>query len=242
MAEHNPLSQFEITPWVPLHIGGIDISFTNSACTMIVCVVLICLWLIGSMRSRALVPGRAQGAAELSYQFVAGMVKDAVGSEGRRYFPFIFSVFIFILFSNMMGMVPYVFTTTSHIVVTFAMATLIFLGVTVIALIRHKHAFFSFFLPHGTPWWLAPLMIIIELFAYLARPVSLSIRLAANMTAGHVLLKVIAAFVVAMGVWGFIPIPFIVVLTAFEIFIAILQAYIFTILTCVYLNDAIHLH
>lgn len=240
--KHSPLDQFKVHPLIDIKLGTIDISFTNSSLFMVLAVVLITAFLALSMRRRMLVPGYLQSMAEACYQFVGNIVKDNVGHEGKKYFPFIFSIFMFVLVCNLLGMLPYSFTVTSHIIVTFALAALIFIGVTLIALIRHGLHFFSFFLPAGTPWWLAPLMIVIEVFAYLARPVSLSVRLAANMVAGHVLLKVIAGFVVAMGVWGIVPLPFIVMLTGFEIFIAILQAYIFTILACVYLNDAIHLH
>jgi F-type H+-transporting ATPase subunit a len=244
MAEqHSPLHQFEIHKLIPMEVAGIDISFTNSSLFMVLTTLIISSFFILAMRNRTLVPGRLQGLAESCYQFVATIVKENVGAEGRQYFPFIFSMFMFILVGNLLGMLPYSFTITSHIIVTFALAIVIFLGVTLIAFARHGLHFLSFFLPAGTPWWLAPLMIVIELFAYLARPVSLSVRLAANMVAGHILLKVIAGFVVAMGLlWGWVPVPFMVILTGFEIFIALLQAYIFTILTCVYLNDAIHMH
>jgi F-type H+-transporting ATPase subunit a len=244
MAEqHSPLHQFEIHKLIELDVAGIDISFTNSSLFMLLITALVSSFFILAMKGRTLIPGRVQAMAEGCYQFVATIVKENVGSEGRKYFPFIFSLFMFVLMGNLLGMMPYGFTVTSHIIVTFALAIVVFLGVTTIAFIRHGTHFFAYFLPKGTPWWLAPLMVVIELFAYLARPVSLSIRLAANMMAGHILLKVLAGFVVAMGVvWGWVPMPFIVALTGFEIFVAILQAYIFTILTCVYLNDAIHLH
>lgn len=242
--KHSPLAQFEITPLIKLPpLFGYDISFSNSSLFMVLAVLGVVLFLSLSMRGRALVPGRWQSVAELSYQFIANLVRDNVGHEGKQYFPLIFSLFLFILFSNLLGMMPYSFTVTSHIIVTFAMAAFIFVGVTIIALVKHGFKFFGFFLPHGTPWVMAPLMIVIELFAYLARPVSLSVRLAANMMAGHTMLKVIAGFVILMGVKFFwLPLTFLIVLTGFEIFVAVLQAYIFTILTCVYLNDAIHLH
>ena len=242
-AHHSPLDQFKIHPLIPFKLAGVDVSFTNSSLFMMVVTSIITLFFVLAMRRASLVPGRFQSMAEVGYQFVASTVKDNVGAEGRKYFPFIFSLFMFVLVGNLMGMLPYSFTVTSHIIVTFALAALIFIGVTLIALFRHGAHFFSYFLPSGTPIFLAPLIIVIELFAYLARPVSLSVRLAANMMAGHILLKVIAGFIIAMGLaWGWVPIPFVVMLTGFEIFIAILQAYIFTILTCVYLNDAIHLH
>lgn len=245
MAEkHSPLHQFEIYPIIKIPpVAGIDISFTNSSLFMVLTVIAIVSFLMLAMRQRTLVPGRLQSMAEICYQFVGTTLKETVGVEGLKYFPFIFTLFMFILFANLLGMLPYSFTVTSHIAVTFALAIFIFVAITVIGFMRHGLHFFSLFLPSGTPLWLAPLMIVIELFAYCARPISLSLRLAANMMAGHVLLKVIAGFVVAMGVWqGIIPIPFIMMLTGFEIFIAALQAYIFTILVCVYLNDAIHMH
>lgn len=244
MAEkHSPLHQFEIHPLIPIEVAGLDISFTNSALLMVSAVVATIVFLTLAMRDRLLVPSRLQSMAEIFYQFIGTTLKDTVGLEGIKYFPFIFAMFMFILVCNLLGMLPYSFTVTSHIAVTFALAIFIFIAITVIGFIRHGLHFLSLFLPAGTPWWLAPLMVVIELFAYCARPVSLSLRLAANMVAGHVLLKVIAGFVVAMGFWqGIIPIPLIMVLTGFEIFIAVLQAYIFTILVCVYLNDAIHMH
>ncbi len=171
------------------------------------------------------------------------MVKDTVGAEGRPYFPFIFTLFMFVLFCNLFGMIPFSFTVTSHIIVTFAFAALVFLGVVSIAIVKHGFGkFISNFLPHGTPLWLAPLIFVIEIISYLARPISLSIRLAANMMAGHVMLKVIAGFVFGMGLLGVAPFALLILLTGFEIFVAVLQAYIFTVLTCVYLNDALHLH
>lgn len=246
----NPLDQFKIKPLVNFEIAGWDLSFTNSSLLMVVAICVLAVFFTASMSGRALVPGRFQSLAEIFYEFVADMLRDIVGSEGRRYFPFVFSLFMFILLANLLGMLPYSFTTTSHIIVTFAFAAVIFLGIIVISLINQGWKFFAHFLPDGTPLILAPLMIVIEVFAYLARPISLSVRLAANMVAGHVLLKVIAGFigtfVATMGITGLlvgtVPLVFIVVLTGFEIFIAMLQAYIFTILTCVYLSDAVHTH
>jgi F-type H+-transporting ATPase subunit a len=241
---HNPLEQFAIQYYTDIpNVFGVNLNFSNSALFMVLIVLATSLFIMLSMRKKALIPGRWQSMAEISYELVANTIKDNVGHEGRHYFPFIFSTFMFVLIGNLLGMMPYGFTVTSHIAVTFAMAMLIFLGVTIIAIVKHGTKFFGFFLPHGTPWWMAPLMVFIELFAYLARPVSLSIRLAANMMAGHTMLKVIAGFVIGLG-WalGWAPIALLVVLTGFEIFVAILQAYIFTVLTCVYLNDALHLH
>ena len=241
---HNPLEQFAIHYYTDVPpIFGLNLNFSNASLFMVVAVILISTFMILSMRGKSLVPTRWQSMAEISYELIANMIKENVGSEGRKYFPLIFTMFMFVLFGNLVGMLPYSFTITSHIAVTFAMAIFIFIGVTIIAIARHGVKFFGFFLPHGTPWWMAPLMIFIELFAYLARPISLSIRLAANMMAGHTMLKVIAGFVVGLG-WmlGWAPFALLVVLTGFEIFVAVLQAYIFAVLTCVYLNDAIHLH
>lgn len=240
---HSPLAQFEIKYLTNFpEVFGLNLNLTNSALMMILASGLITLFMVFSMKSRALVPGRWQCMAESTYEFIASMLKDNVGEAGRQYFPFIFSLFMFVVFCNLLGMLPYSFTATSHIAVTFALAAFIFLAVTVIALFRHGTHFFAFFLPKGTPAILAPLLVFIELFSYLSRPVSLSVRLAANMMAGHTMLKVIAGFVISMGVFGVLPLAFLVILSGFEIFIALLQAYIFTVLTCVYLNDAIHLH
>ena len=239
----NPLAQFEITTLVPIRLGGVDASFTNSGLFMVVAVTAITLFLTLSMRPHRLVPGRWQSMAELSYEFIASMVRENVGTEGRPYFPFIFSLFMFILFANLIGLVPYSFTFTSHIIVTFAMAITVFLGVTVIGIIRHGLRFFTLFLPSGVPMVMAPLLIPIEIVSYLSRPVSLSIRLFANMMAGHTMLKVFAGFVVPLGILGgWAPLAVDVALTGFEFLVAVLQAYVFTILTCLYLNDAINLH
>jgi len=237
-----PLEQFEVKPLLPIQVGGVDASFTNSALFMTIAVALIALFLTQSVRGRALVPGRWQSAAEMSYEFIAGMVRENVGSEGRRYFPFVFSLFMFVLFGNLLGMVPYSFTFTSHIIVTFALAAVVFVAVTVVGLVRHGFHFFTYFFPSGAPVIMAPLLIPIEILSYLSRPVSLSIRLFANMMAGHTMLKVFALFTVQMGIFGIAPLAINVALTGFEILVAVLQAYVFTILTCLYLRDAIHLH
>ena len=245
--KHSPLAQFEIKTLVPLDFGGIDASFTNSALMMVATVVVVSAFLILGMRRNALVPGRWQSIAELSYVFIANLVKDTVGSEGRNYFPFIFTVFMFVLFGNLLGMVPYSFisvtpTKITAAMVTFTMAAVIFVGVTLIALAKHKMHFFSFFMPPGVPILMAPLLIPIEIISYLSRPISLSVRLFANMLAGHTLLKVFAGFIISLGVFGVAPWLFVVALTGLEIVIAFLQAFVFTILTCLYLNDALHLH
>ena len=238
----DPLQQFKIRPLLEISIFGADVSFTNSAAFMVAAIVAVIVFTTASMRGRAMVPGRWQSLAELSYEFIADMVRENVGSEGRRYFPFIFTLFMFILLSNALGMMPYGFTVTSHIIVTFALAAFVFVGVTIIGFVKHKVRFFGFFLPQGVPWYIAPLLIPIEILSYLTRPVSLSLRLFANMTAGHTMLKVFASFIAALGVFGVFPFALVVGLTGLEILIAFLQAYVFTILTCVYLNDALNMH
>jgi F-type H+-transporting ATPase subunit a len=241
--KHSPLAQFEIKRLVPFNIGSFDASFTNSALFMVVAVALISLLMITAVQRRQLVPGRWQAIAELSYEFIANMLRDNVGDAGRKYFPFVFSLFMFILFANLIGMVPYTFTATSHIIVTFALAAVVFIGVTLIGFARHGLGFLKFFVPSGVPAVLLPLLVLIEVISYLIRPISLSVRLFANMMAGHTMLKVFAGFVVSLGfLGGWAPLAFVMALTGLEIGIAFLQAYVFTVLTCLYLNDAIHLH
>tara|TARA_B100001142_G_scaffold307679_1_gene338529 strand:+ start:19 stop:750 length:732 start_codon:yes stop_codon:yes gene_type:complete len=239
---HNPLEQFIIQTWIPIKIGNLDASFTNSSAFMLLGVVCASALMVLAVRPRAGVPGRWQLIAELSYQFIAKMVSDNIGKEGRAYFPLIFSIFMFVLFGNLIGMIPYSFTFTSHIAVTLTMSVVIFLMVTIIAFIKHGFKFFSFFLPAGVPIILSPLMIVIEVISYFTRPFSLSVRLFANMMAGHTLLKVIGGFVIPLGIFGVVPIAGLVAVIGLEFLIAFLQAYIFTILTCIYINDAIHLH
>ena len=241
-AGHSPLEQFEIHRLVPLEIGGVDISFTNSALFMVASLAIGSGYLLLGMRRRAVVPGRLQSLAELTYEFVGGLIRDTIGSEGRPYFPFIFALFVFILLGNVLGLLPYGFTFTSHIIVTFAMALVVFVGVTILGLVKHGMHFFSFFVPPGVPVAMWPLLIPIEIISYLSRPISLSVRLFANMLAGHTLLKVIAGFVAALGIFGIAPLALLVALTGLELVIAFLQAYVFAILTCLYINDAIHLH
>jgi F-type H+-transporting ATPase subunit a len=241
-AAHSPLEQFTIERLIPLHIGSIDISYTNSALLMTMAVVFATVLLVGATARAALVPGRLQSIAELTYEFVAGMVQENVGSEGRQYFPLVFSIFIFILFGNLLGLVPYSFTFTGQIIVTFALALFVFALVTIIAFIRHGIRFFTFFFPAGAPIVMAPLLVPIEIISYLTRPVSLCLRLFANMLAGHTMIAVFAGFTVALGLFGFLPLSFNVALIALEVVINVLQAYVFAILTCLYLSDAIHLH
>lgn len=239
----DPMHQFEIQRLIRLEIFGIDASFTNSALWMVIAVAAVTLLTVWGMSGRALVPGRLQSVAELAYEFVANMVRENVGSAGQKYFPFIFTLFMFVLASNMLGMIPYSFTVTSHIIVTFALAIFIFLGVTVIGFVRHGAGFLKFFVPSGVPAALLPLLVVIEVISYLTRPVSLSVRLFANMMAGHTMLKVFASFVVGLGIiGGWAPLAFMVAFTGLEVLVAFLQAYVFAILTCIYLNDALHMH
>ena len=239
---HGPLEQFRIEELVDIPVAGVQFDITNSTVWMVVAATGVIAVMVGGTRKRALVPGRLQSIAELSYEFIAGMVRDTVGEEGRRYFPLIFTLFMFILFGNLAGMIPYSFTFTSHIAVTFAMAAAVFVGVTVLGFVKHGIRFFSFFVPPGVSVFMWPLLIPIEIVSYLSRPISLSVRLFANMLAGHTLLKVFAGFVPAMGVAGILPLAFVSALTGLEIVIAFLQAYVFAILTCLYIDDALHLH
>lgn len=239
----DPMHQFEIKRLFNLELLGLDASFTNSSLFMVIAVALISLLTIWGMRGRALVPSRMQSVAELSYEFVANMVRDNVGAAGQKYFPFVFSLFMFVLFCNMLGMIPYSFTVTSHIIVTFALAAAVFIGVTIIGFAKHGFGFLKFFVPSGVPVALLPLLVVIEVISYLTRPISLSVRLFANMMAGHTMLKVFGAFVVGLGViGGWAPLAFMVAFTGLEILVAFLQAYVFAILTCIYLNDALHMH
>ncbi|PPR48129.1 MAG: ATP synthase subunit a [Alphaproteobacteria bacterium MarineAlpha5_Bin8] len=241
--KHSPLEQFEIIPFVHMKAGGVDLSFTNSSLSMIITVAVITLFLTLTVNTRSIIPSRLQLISELMYTFIAQLLSDTVGDNGRRYFPFVFSLFMFVLIGNMVGMVPYQFTFTSHIIVTFALASVVFIGVTILGFINHGIRFFTFFYIPGVPFYMHPLLIPIEVISYLSRPISLSVRLFANMLAGHTLLKVFAGFVVSMPFFtGALPLTFIVALTGLEILIAFLQAYVFAILTCLYINDAYHLH
>ena len=237
-----PLEQFEIKPLAELSVAGIDVSFTNSALWMVIAAVLVTGFMTLSMRRGALVPGRWQGAAEVMYEFVANMLKDNVGTAGRKYFPFVFTLFMFVLFGNLLGMIPHSFTFTSHIAVTFAMALVIFIGVTIIGFVRHGTHYFRMFFPAGAPISTAFILIPIEIISYFSRPFSLAIRLFANMTVGHIMLKVIGGFVGLIGIFGVLPFALLTGITVLEFGIAALQAYVYTILTCIYLHDAIHMH
>jgi len=244
---HSPLEQFVIKPISDIHIAGFDVSFTNSALMMVIVVVAVSFFLIGGVRKNAAVPGRWQSMVEMTYEFIAGLVRENVGREGKQYFPFIFTLFMFILGSNLLGLLPYAFTVTSHIIVTFALAFVVFVGITVIGFVKHGFGFLKLFLPGGAPVWLMPLIVPIEVLSYLTRPVSLSVRLFANMFAGHMMMKIFAGFVISLGSMGFVgylgavlPFGLNVAITGLELLVAFLQAYVFAILTCVYLNDAMH--
>jgi F-type H+-transporting ATPase subunit a len=241
---HSPLDQFKIKTLAEMPtVAGYNVDFTNSAFAMVLAVVLAYGFLMVGMRRRELVPTRFQALVEMTYEAISSTLRDNVGEAGRPYFPYVFSLFMFVLMCNLVGMVPYQFTATSHIAVTFTLALMVFVGVTLIALFKHGLHFFGYFLPKGTPLWLAPVIYCIEVISYLARPISLSVRLMANMFAGHLVMKIIAGFILMLGiVGGIVPLFFVVFLTGFEIVIAILQAYVFTVLTCVYLHDAVHLH
>lgn len=239
----DPLHQFEIKTLIPLEVAGIDISFTNASLWMMIAVVTSITLMGLATRKPAMVPGRLQVFAESLYEFIANMIRDNIGSKGREFFPLIFTLFMIVLLGNMLGMLPYSFTYTSHIAVTMGLALAIFLLVTVLGFVKHGMHFLSLFSPAGVPWALKPLIIPIEVLSYLIRPVTLSVRLFANMMAGHLMLKVFAGFCIAMGAGlGLIPMFFNVALIGFEFLIAFLQAYVFTILSCIYLKDAIDLH
>ncbi len=245
----SPLKQFEIKPIMDLELFGYDISFTNSSLWMTITTLFIIIsFTIPFLKSKKtnsvedLYPSRMQVAAELGFNFIGNLINDTVGKEGKKYFPLVFSLFMFILFGNLFGMIPYSFTFTSHIIVTIGLALAVFLFVTILGFVKHGLKFFGFFVIPGLPVYMLPLLIPIEVISYLSRPISLSVRLFANMLAGHTLLKVFAGFVSALGFFGILPLVFIVALTGLEILIAFLQAYVFAILTCLYINDALHLH
>lgn len=231
-----------------MSLGGIDVSFTNASAWMVGVIVVLSFFLVRGMSNKALVPGRWQLMVEMTYEFVANMVKSNIGREGKAYFPFVFTLFMFILGLNMAGMMPYGYTVTSHIIVTFTMAAVVFIGVTMLGFIKNGAGFLKLFMPAGTPWWLLWLIIPIELVSYCVRPISLSVRLFANMLAGHIMMKIFAGFIisltVALGVAGgflaVLPFAFTLFLTGLELLVAFLQAYVFAILTCLYINDAMH--
>ena len=226
-----------------ISLGNVDISFTNASLFMIISAfTIISVFFVGTRR-KTIIPTKIQLLTELSYTLVSKMISDTAGSKAKPYFPFVFSLFMFVLFCNMLGMLPYSFTVTSHIIVTFALAAVIFVGVTIVGFVNHGVGYLKLFIPSGVPVFLLPLIVIIEIISYLSRPVSLSVRLFANMMAGHTMLKVFGGFVISLGIiGGWLPLSFTVALTGLEILIAFLQAYVFAILTCIYLNDALNLN
>ena len=238
----DPIHQFEIKELIPLEIFETNISYTNSSLFMSLSIIFITLLLLLSIKNKSLIPSRLQSISEIFYEFISNMVSDNIGDKGRKFFPLIFTLFTFLLFGNMLGMLPYSFTFTSHIIVTFVLAMFVFLLVTLLGIFIHGFKFFGLFVPKGVPMIMLPLMIPIEIISYLSRPISLSVRLFANMMAGHTMLKIFAGFIVPLGIFGIAPLMVDVALTALEVLIAFLQAYVFTILTCLYLNEAINLH
>jgi len=247
----NPMEQFAIKPLIAepvLHIAGHPIYFTNQALLMIIVALASSLFLVLAVKPNRLVPTRGQSMAELSYEFVANMIHSATGEDGLKFFPFVFTLFIFVLCSNFFGMVPGSFTVTSQIAVTLALACLVVGLVIVVGFMKHGIGFLKLFVPHA-PWYLLILLVPIEVISFLTRPISLSVRLFANMLAGHTLLVVFAGFVVSLGAAGGIltgvalaPLLMIVAIMLLELLVAFLQAYVFAILTCIYLNEALHLH
>ena len=244
----DPIHQFQIKNLLTFgHIGGYEIAFTNSALFMLIAIAVIAALTIGATSSRALVPGRMQSVAEMSYEFVADTLRSSAGSEGMKFFPLVFSLFMFILVVNVIGLIPYTFTVTSHIIITVALALLVFLTVIIYGFAKHGLHFFNLFVPKGVPIYILPLVTFIEVMSFLSRPISHSVRLFANMLAGHITLKVFGGFVVMLGGLGYLgwagavlPLGLTVAMTALELLVAFLQAYVFAILTCIYLNDAIH--
>lgn len=242
----NPMLQFKIVDLIPLKIAGLNVSFTNMALVLTIGFILSAIYLICGIRKQSVIPGFWQSSTELLYVQTEEMMQGIIGPNNTRYLPFVFSVFVFVLMCNLMGMVPYSFSVTSHIAATFMLASVVFIVINIIGFVNHGMKYFSIFLPEGIPLPLMPLLLIIELTSYLTRPFSLSMRLMANMLAGHMILKVFAGFIIMAGsvsmIIGSVPFVLLTIMNGFEIFIALLQAYIFALLTCVYLNDAINLH
>ena len=243
----DPIHQFQIHPIIPIHIGGLDLSFTNSGLFMVIVVLVASAFLYASMSKGALIPTRLQSISEMAYEFVASMLRDSAGSHGMKFFPLVFSLFMFVLVANLVGMFPYFFTVTSHIIVTFTLAALVIGTVVIYGFAKHGFGFLKLFVPHGVPGYLLPLVVAIEVISFVSRPVSLSVRLFANMLAGHITLKVFSGFVVSLSALGAVgiagsvlPLAMAVALTALELLVAFLQAYVFAVLTCMYLNDALH--
>lgn len=244
---NDPIHQFQISKLLPLDVNGVDLSFTNSSLFMVATVVLTSSFLLWSTSGRGMIPSRSQSLSEIAYEFIAGMLRDAAGSQGMKFFPLVFSLFMFILVSNMFGMFPYFFTVMSHIIITVSLALLVFFTVILVGFGRHGLGFLKLFVPSGVPLLIMPLVVAIEIISFIARPISHSVRLFANMLAGHITLKVFSGFIVSMSgigavgiVGSILPFAMTVGLTALEFLVAFLQAYVFTMLTCMYINDALH--
>lgn len=242
--KHSPLDQFKIEKIFDIKIAGYDISFTNSSLYMVIATLSAILIMNLATSKKSIIPGRMQIIAESMHNFILDMIKTNIGKEGEKFFPLIFCLFFFILCCNVAGMTPYSFTPTSHIIVTFALAALCFCTITIFAIVRNGFGgFIHMFLPSGVPIWMAPMIFVIELFSFLIRPITLAVRLFANIVAGHVLLKVVAGFIIALGViFGAAPMLFAVIMTGFELFVAVLQSYIFAILVCAYLGEVVKEH
>jgi F-type H+-transporting ATPase subunit a len=246
---NDPLHQFVIQPLVPIEVAGLHFDFTNSALFMLLTVAVASAFLYWTTSAKSLVPGRLQSVSEMSYEFIANMLRDSAGTSGMRFFPLVFSLFMFVLVANLLGMFPYFFTVTSHIIVTFALAIIVIATVVIYGISKHGLSWFKLFVPSGVPMVILPFVVLIEVISFLSRPISLSVRLFANMLAGHITLKVFAGFIVslsalgAVGIGGAIlPLFMTVALTGLEFLVAFLQAYVFAVLTCMYLNDAVHPH
>src|SRR5580658_8189235 len=244
----DPIHQFQIHDMVPMmDIGGRDIAFTNSALVMFIIVGAVSLLMIGASSSRSIVPGRLQSIAEMSYEFVANTVRSSAGNEGMKFFPFVFTLFMFVLFANMIGLIPYSFTVTSQLIVTATLALSVFFIVVIYGFWRNGLGFLKLFVPKGVPIYILPAIVVIEVLSFISRPISHSVRLFANMLAGHITLQVFAGFIIMLAGFGVVgwfgaalPLLLVIMLTALEFLVAFLQAYVCAILTCIYLNDAIH--
>ncbi len=245
----NPIEQFVIQNKIPLTIGDVDVSFTNSALWMVIALVSSVVFLTIASSKKSMVPGRLQTVGEMAYMFIADMVRNTIGSKGAQYFPFVFTLFIFVLMGNLLGLIPYSFTYTSHLAVTGGLALIVFFMVIIFGFYNHGFKFLSLFAPAGVPWFIYPVLVPIEIISFFVRPLTLSVRLFANMMAGHIMLKVVAGFAIgaaSMGAGftflGIFPVFINMMLIAFELLVAVIQAYVFAILTCVYLKDTVDLH
>lgn len=244
---NDPIHQFHISRWIPIDVGGVDLSFTNVSAYMVATVVVASAFLYLTSTGRGLIPTRMQSVSEMAYEFVAGSLRESAGSKGMKFFPFVFSLFMFVLVANFLGLFPYFYTITSQIIVTFALSCLVIGTVIIYGFYKHGFGFLKLFVPSGVPAIIVPLVVAIEIISFLSRPISLSVRLFANMLAGHITLKVFAGFIVSLAALGpigiggaILPLIMTVAITALEFLVAFLQAYVFTVLTCMYINDAVH--